>query len=228
MERAPAPTRRRPRGRARAAPLALTAGVLGLLAGCPPAHVPGPADTAAYLGLADGAVQTYADVSGNGGNVTETHEVHTSSVLPAADNPDGLVFDVLAKRNGFAVDGRTFTLEVLVDSARIVRFFDCIEKCGQPSAPVDLGPVPLKAGKSTQTEVDVDVTGADVGTSHETHLFVVGDQADVGVPAGDFSAFSVTWTRTDADGAHTSILKIAPDDGIVSWDGEDGAQLRLQ
>ena len=214
------------------AALVATGALVAGAAGCPQPQLPNADLTAKYLGLAAGNVATYAV----DGGVPEKHVVAASSLLPSKDNAGGLVLDQAATSGNFQVDERTLTFELSPEDARIVRFDRCTPQCGQPSAPIVMFDVPLKAGASKETEVDVAVTDAQgaQSTVHEKHTFVVGDQAGFTVPAGDFQAFTVTWTRSrgaagsDASDVATATLRIAPDTGIVAWDGFDGQSLKLQ
>ena len=191
--------------------LAAAATVLWL-AGCPGPRQPTAADAAAYLGLAAGTTFSYAA----GANLTETHDVKTSSILAG----DDVVFDVLAKQNGFEVDERTLSIDVGVKDVKLARFFDCITNCGQPSAPVDFLTVPLKSGQQHQTEVDVVQThnGNPLPSTHETHTLVVGDESDVTVPAGTFTGFTVAWTRDQDGDVKTSVFVLVPRPGARGCD----------
>lgn len=225
----------------RHAPRLLVAGCALAFAACKPPAVPGPEDGASYLGLGKGKTLTY-DL---GGSLSETHEMKESSLLVEGR----LVFDVLARQNGFAVEERTLTLAVGVEDVQIVRFFDCITRCGQPAEPIPFLALPLDEGQQSEIEVDIALSrnGADEGTVTEKHLFIVGAASDVTVPAGTFPAHTVSWTRTVDGQSESAVLRIspagvppggfaqardgdeppAPGAGIVSWDGFDGSQLRL-
>jgi hypothetical protein len=189
-----------------------------LLAACPAPHVPGPEDAAAYLGIAAGSTLAFQS-----GAVEATIEMRASSVL----RDEALVFDLLSKESGFVNDDRTFSIAVSAADARLVRFFDCISKCGQPNTDIPFLAVPLVAGDSFETQVDVKniVNGQDAGTSVETHTIIVGDEAEVTVPAGAFTGFTLSWSRVRDDVVQTSLMTIVPDTGIVSWSTFDGAEL---
>lgn len=195
------------------------------LTACPVPPDPTPADAAAYLGLADGVTHTYQVGQG----ITETHDITTSSII---SEQGGLVFDVVAKQNGFVTDetqDRTFAVEVGVDYARVRRLFDCIVRCGELSAPIALFPIPLDEGEQAQSTVDVSTSvnnGTPVVTS-ETHTVLVGAEAEVTVPAGSYTGTSVSWTRARDAGSDTAILVVVPEVGIVRWDGFDGSRLEL-
>lgn len=190
-----------------------------VLAGCPPPHVPGPADAAAYLGMVAGTTATFQS-----GPLEATLEMKTSSLL----RDEALVFDLLSKESGFVKDDRTFTIAVGVNETALVRFFDCISKCGQPSEDIPFLAVPLQAGDSVETTVDVVVTEPSEAerTVVETHTLVVGEESAVTVPAGTFTGFTVSWSRVRDDVAQTSRMTIVPDTGIVSWSTFDGAELQ--
>lgn len=206
----------------RLTPLApITAVVVACAAGCTPPDVRGPEDTAAYLGLAVGSTTTFAS-----GDLEATLETKQSSLL----RDDALVFDLLAKESGFVKDDRTFSLAVDVDGAQLARFFDCVSRCGQPAADIPFLKIPLETGDSTDTTVDVVVSenGIETGTAAETHTVIVGDEAEITVPAGTFTGFTVSWTRVRADVPQTSLLTIVPDTGIVAWTTFDGGELELR
>lgn len=204
---------------------ALTLAVLPALVACPGPPDPTPADAATYLGLEAGATRTYQIGEG----LTETLDISTSSIV---SEEGGLVFDLIARQNGFvtaATQDRTFSLEVGVDYARVRRFHDCIVRCGELSAPIALFPIPLDEGGQEQSSVELSVTennGAPVVT-RETHTVLVGAETEVTVPAGSFAGISVSWTRARESQSDTAILVIAPDEGIVRWDGFDGSRLEL-
>jgi hypothetical protein len=195
------------------------------LGACPGPKVPTAQDSADYLGLAQRTTRTYQ----LGGGITETHDVTESSIV---SETGGLVFDVIAKQNGFvteATQDRTYSIEVGVDAARIRRLYDCIVRCGELSQPIDLFPIPLDEGAQAETTVDVSVTengGAPVVTS-ETHTILVGSETDVTVPAGNYTGYQVSWSRARADQSDTAVLVLVPDVGVVRWDGFDGSRLEL-
>lgn len=220
--------------------VAVLVGLAGLLACAPPAQ-PGPEDGAAYLGIAAGQTFRYDA----GGNVSETHELKASSVLVEGK----LVFDLVARQNGFVVDERSLTLAVGPEDVQIVRFADCITVCGQPAEPIPFLALPLDDGQQSEIEVEVARTrnGTDEGSVTEKHVFITSGVADVTVPAGTFQAHTVSWTRTREGQSDSAVLRIAPaavsptelrraaerdeppapGQGIISWDAFDGAQLEL-
>lgn len=203
------------------APVALIA--ILVWTACPqPEEPPGPEVGASYLGLSIGQTFNYDDAASG---LTEKLEVKQSSLLL-----DGkLVFDLFASQNGFQKDERTFTIAVDADEAVLARFFDCVTQCAQPSAPIPFLQIPLKAGQAADSSVELarSSNGVDEGTATEQHAFVVAGPNDVTVPAGTFSAYTVTWTRTRDEQSDAAVLKIAPETGIISWLGFDGAQLQL-
>lgn len=191
--------------------------------GCTPTSAPPSAeDAAAYLGLQAERQVTF-DV---GGGASEVHTVQASSVLVQ----DALVFDVIARSSsGFSVPERTWTIAVDAASARLVRFSDCISSCRQPASPVAFLDVPVDSGSSVETEVGVTVTdntGAETAVQ-ERHVFLVADAAEVETPSGTYEAHPVTWTRVIEGAVQTAVLYLAPDTGVVGWDGFDGTRLRL-
>src|SRR5688572_9154294 len=141
--------------------------VMALVPGCPQPDLPTAEDTAAYLGLAIGKTTTFAIDE----NVDETHELTQSSIL----SQDGLVFEHIAKQNGFLTQERTFALEVDADSAQIVRQNDCIVECGELDKPIALFGVPLDEGAQAETDVVVSksTNGQDAGTVEESHSILV-------------------------------------------------------
>jgi hypothetical protein len=186
---------------------------------CQPPDVPTPEDAAAYLGLAAGSVVAF-DAAGSEAQL----EVKQSSVL----RDEALVFDLISKQQGFIQDDRTFTIAVGVQQTSIVRFADCIQRCGTPDADIPFVSVPLDTGDNAATDVNVSVVvnGAEEAVNVEKHTILVGDEVETTVPAGDFTGFNISWTR-DRDGdAQTSLLVIAPEVGIVSWQTFDGASLK--
>lgn len=198
---------------------ALLAVVPLALVACQPPDVPTPADSAAYLGLSAGTVVAF-DATGTDAEL----EVKQSSVL--RDN--ALVFDLISKQQGFIQDDRTFTIAVGVEETSIVRFADCIQRCGTPDADIPFVTVPFDPGDNAETDVSVTVVanGAEESVTAEKHTILVGDEIDTTVPAGEFTGFNISWTR-DRDGdAQTSLLVIVPEVGIVSWQTFDGASLK--
>jgi hypothetical protein len=193
-------------------------------AACAAPDVPSADDTAAYLAMSAGAQKSYA-----AGALTEVHELTQSSVLSV---DSGIVLDMTARQNGFVTLERTFTWELLVEGARVVRLFDCLVACGALDRPIELFDVPLSSGASKETDVVLTITenGAETAVRNERHTLIVGAEAEVAVPAGTFVGTSVSWTREDLDTgvADTSLLTIVEGTGVVSWDGFDGAALQLQ
>ena len=200
--------------------------VAAFVGACAAADVPTPDDGAAHLGLESGTTFTYNVSDG----VTETHEVKASGVLFA-----GVSVDVLAKQNGFAADARTMSVGVDVTQASLLRFFDCIVHCGTLDQPIPFLNWPLTEGDVVTGEATVTVIGSNDGTDgvhNERHSTTVGPQSTVTVPAGDFDAFSISWTRTviESDGSEETeltLLSWAPDVGIVKHEAADGTVLEL-
>lgn len=198
--------------------------VLVVVTGCQPPAGPTAEEGAAYLGLVSGTTFNYAISDG----LTESHEVKDSGVLF-----DGESVDVLAKQNGFANDERTLTLGVDVESVSILRFLDCVARCGALSAPIPFLQWPLEEGQSVQGEAEVTVTANGASVIHtERHSTTVGASESITVPAGSFDAFLINWTTTtiNADASESSevnVLHWSPDVGIVKWDAPDGSVLEL-
>ncbi len=140
-------------------------GALGLLGGCPAPDVITAQDGAAYLGLVSGTALTYGVSEG----LTETHTIQDSGVLF-----DGVAIDVIARQNGFANDERTLTLGVDVEQVSILRFQDCIARCGALDQPIAFLQWPLKNAQSTSGEAVVTRTGFDDdGVRTERHSTTV-------------------------------------------------------
>lgn len=192
--------------------------LLGALA-CQPPDVPTPEDAAAYLGLAAGSTVDF-DSAGS----VATLEVKQSSLL----RDDALVFDLISKEQGFVKDERTFTIAVGVEATSIVRFADCIQRCGTPDADIPFVTVPLDSGDSAETDVTVTVlaNGVEESVTTEKHTILVGGEAETTVPAGDFTGFTVSWTRARDEATQTSLLTIVPEVGIVAWKTFDGGDLK--
>lgn len=196
------------------------------LVGCPAPSGPTAADGARYLGLDEGTIFTYAISDG----LSETHEVKTSGVLF-----DGVAVDVLAKQNGFANDERTLTLGVDVAGVSILRFFDCLARCGSLDAPIPFLQWPLEEGQSTSGEAVVTLTaGATTTTQTERHSTTVSGPTSISVPAGDYDdAFLIAWTRTTIDPvagteeSETAQLHWVPGLGVVKQQSFDNTVLEL-
>lgn len=197
--------------------VSLVALVVPALAACPPPDVPTPEDAAAYLGLSAGSLVEF-DAAGANASL----EVKQSSLL----RDDALVFDLIAKEQGFVVDDRTFSIAVGVEETSIVRFFDCIQRCGTPAADIPFVTVPLDSGDSAETDVNVTVVvNGEESEAEEKHTILVSGEEDIAVPAGNFTGFKVSWTRAREGDRQNSLLTIAPDVGIVAWQTFDGKEL---
>jgi hypothetical protein len=193
--------------------------------GCAPAAGPSAEEGAAYLGLEEGTTFSYAISDG----LSETHEIKKSGVLF-----EGVAVDVVAKQNGFANDERTLSLGVDVEGVSILRFFDCIARCGALDAPIPFLQWPLEEGQTTKGEAVVTVTEGDASVSHtEKHSTTVSGPLSITVPAGTFDdAFLISWTRTtvDVDGAEVSdsaLLHWVPELGVVKQASFDDTNLEL-
>lgn len=206
--------------------LPLAAVVVSAATACPAPDGVTPDDGAAYLGLTSGTTFTYAISDG----LNETHEMKNSGVLFAG----GLAVDVLAKQNGFANDERTMSLGVDVEGVSLLRFFDCIARCGSLSEPIPFLKWPLEEGQNTQGEAVVTLTdGADTTTQTERHSTTVSGPVSVSVPAGDYDdAFLIAWTRTviatdGSEESQTAQLHWVPNLGVVKQQSFDNTNLEL-
>lgn len=204
----------------------------GSTSACGPTRVEPTGETgAAYFGLADQRENLYLTSAGP----IEVHEVARSTEL----GEGRFVWDVTARVNGFPVaDGeRTMRLETTASELLLLRTNDCTPQCEVLSSPVKLLDWPLKEGDAQEAQVDVEVSRGDEVLADqartERHATQVGAQETIEVPAGEFTAFRVAWTRTrtPASGgsavSENATLRIAPDVGVVVWDGFDGAHLEL-
>lgn len=190
--------------------------------GCVEKDVPTGSDGAAYFGFVADSTRSYAD-----GALVETHSFAASSVSSA----DGVTVDLVARDNGgFVVQARSMTLEFTGETSFLRRFNDCVTPCAEPAEPIPFLDWPVAAGdqKETVATVTLSENGDETGTEEQKHTIIVGDEADVTVPAGTFTAFTVSWTITrDAD-VEANTFALAPDDGIVRWQTADGKLLELQ
>ncbi len=200
--------------------------VLVVVVGCPaPPDAPGAEDGAAYLGLVPGKTLTYAA----GPGLTEAHALRDSGVLYGG----GLAVDVVATQNGFAEAARTLTWGVDVAQVSILRFFDCLSRCGQPDQPIAFLNWPLTAGDVVEGNAAITETDGDQSSVRiETHRTTVGAVQSVTVGAGTFDAFAISWQRTTEtpDGNETSesaALWFVPDVGVVKHETFDGTTLEL-
>jgi hypothetical protein len=183
--------------------------------------VPTADDGAAQLGLMPGSVLSYSA----GAGLTETHEVRESGVLFQG----GFAVDVIATKNGgFAENARTYSLGIDVERVSFVRFLDCLASCAQPAEPIAFLNWPLAVGDVVEGESLVTETSSSATTTRtERHRTTVGGATTITVPAGEFEAFPITWSRTitDANGSATSetaLLHIATDVGVVKEEAFDG------
>lgn len=194
--------------------------------GCQAPDLPTAEDGAIALGLQPGQTLTYQHSSGS----TETHEFSDSDVLFGG----GLAVDLQARQNGFAENDRTLSFGIDLEQASLVRFYDCLQDCLSPDQPIPFIGWPLTAGARVEGEATVQGRegGVDVVRT-ERHSTTVGDAVDVTVPAGTFSAFPVTWSRTRTDPAtgesttDQALLQWAPDVGVIKHETFDGDVLEL-
>jgi hypothetical protein len=196
---------------------------LPLVVACaPPEPEPTGFDVAADFGISDGVSLSYVDSNG-------LEEAHAWEQAAGAD--DRAVFDRTARRGGFVYDDGTFQVEASVERGlEIVRFFDCVTRCAEPADPIAFLPWPLEGGESytTETEVTLSENGNETGTESQRHRFQVGNAESVTVPAGDFEAYAVLWTRTVGEETDSLQLMVVPGTGIVVSEGFDGSRFELQ
>lgn len=203
------------------ASLAMAALVL-LVAGCaPPKEEPTAKDALAYFGIADGKELSFTGAGG----LTETHTYEKNNTFAERE-----AYDRLVRRGGFAEDDSIFTVEATLEGLQIVRFYECLNLCGEPSEPVKMLPWPVEGGEATETDLTVAVTrnNVDEGTREERHRFQVGSAAEeVTVPAGTFEGFTVLWARTIDGETTSSQFVFVPDVGVVVSEGFDGMRFEL-
>lgn len=175
----------------------------------------------AQLGLTPGTTLTYASSTGG----TETHEHGVSDLQLLGATTVGIT----AKEQGFAVEERSMVVGVDIAEVTLLRFFNCLTRCATLDQPISFVAWPLEAGATLGGEATVSESsnGEIVQTRVERHRTIIGDLADVTVPAGTFPAYPVSWSRTIVDGTGaevettTTTLQWAPDVGIVSWRDDD-------
>lgn len=189
-----------------------------VLTGCPE-NRPLEELCAEYFGIADGRTFEY-----QGPSLSETH---TYTRRPGVE--DRYIFDRKVTRGGFVEDDTTLSLEATAEGLKIIRFHDCITKCGEPSESLEMFSFPVNPGDTTDTEVTVDVTenGEAAGTRTEKHRFAVAESSEVTVPAGTFNAYTVIWTRTVDGESATAGLTFAENYGFVSVEPFDGGAYAL-
>lgn len=206
-------------------PTFIVVALCGLLWGCAVPEGPAAEDGAAYLGLTPGTTLRY-DV-GNG--VTETQDMKDSGFLFAG----GLPVDVFARQGGFIKDERSLTFGIDIEQVSLVRFFDCLARCGTLDGPIPFLSWPLNDGQSTEGEATVTVSAGETSTLHiENHSTAVSGPQEITVAGGTFDAFLIAWTRTSTavDGAvvtDDALLHLAPGVGVVKHETFDGSVLEL-
>jgi hypothetical protein len=193
--------------------------VLLLCACSPEAKEPSPKDGLAYLGVGPGT-----SVFDAGGGRTETH----TRTVSAENLDDGDTVDSVATANGFVQQARSLTFGATSTESFILRRADCIATCEVFDTPVAFVAWPLVAAAENESTVNVTTrtNGIDGESHEEVHTVRVGEQANFTTPSGSFEAFAVTWTVKTTEATTTTLLHIAPDDGIVGWQA-DGVELRL-
>jgi hypothetical protein len=199
--------------------------VLAVAACAAPPDAPTAEAGAAELGLVPGTTLNYDA----GPGLTEAHALRDSGFLFSG----GLAVDVLATQNGFARDERTLTFGIDVAQVSLVRFFDCLRRCGQPDRPIAFLNWPLADGEVVEGSATVTETTDGVSVLHiETHRTTVGAAVAVTVGAGTFEAFPIVWQRIierpdGSENSESAALWIAPGTGIVKHETFDGTTLAL-
>lgn len=196
--------------------------ILLLAASCEPAREePSPEDAAAYFGIFDGLELVYRSDTG----LEETHTFERSNAFAHR-----VVYDRLVKRGGFSQDDAILSLEATLEGLQIVRFYDCLNRCGVPDAPVAFLPWPIQGGERLESEVTVEVTrnGEPEETRAERHRLQLANQPEsVEVAAGSFEGFEVIWQRTIDESTDTALFVVAPEVGIIVSEGFDGVRFEL-
>lgn len=195
---------------------------LSLVACGPAREEPTVQDALAYFGIRDGAEFVYRGVGG-------LEEVHTfERNLGFGDRE---AYDRIVRRGGFAEDDSIFTVEATLEGLSLVRFSACLTSCGEPQEPIDFLPWPLQGGESLQTDVVVSYrTGEEEPVDRaESHRIQVERSTELlSLPAGEFDAFPVLWSRTIDSTTSAAKFWFAPEVGIVVSEGFDGARFELQ
>lgn len=174
--------------------------------------------TELYFALADDRTYTYEAEGG----LSETHEY-------TLREEEDRIFDRVVRRSGFLDDDTTFSLQPTDRALLIVRLHDCVTLCGELSDPIEIAERPLENGASKSTDVTVSVTrnGEDDGTREERHTFAVGEETEVTVPAGTYTAHTILWSRTVDGVASSASLTFAPEEGFVAVESFAGVRYEL-
>jgi len=199
---------------------ALGVALLTHLAGCTGGGRPLGELCAEYFGMVDGRTFEYQGPS--------LSEIHAYTRRPGIE--DRWIFDRKVTRGGFVEDDTTFSVEATAEGIFIIRYFDCITRCGEPSEPIKVLEFPVNAGDSSETEVELEImeNGAVTETRTEKHRFAVASPAEVTVPAGTFNGFNVVWTRTVDGVSSTAGLVFVENIGFVSVEPFDGGTYALK
>lgn len=189
---------------------------------CGPAiEAPGPADVAAYFGIADGNRFSYRSENG----ATEEHTYIRNTTFA-----DKQAFDREVRRGGFLQDDAVITVESTMEGLFLIRFFDCLRQCGTTSAPIPMLSWPLVPGErlSSTVTVTIDRDGA-IEQEEQTHAFqLAGASETLETAAGEFEGYRVIWTRTMEGVTQTSQLVFVPEVGFVVHEGFDGLRFELE
>jgi len=191
--------------------------VLSTAAGCGPG-VTYIEQTEQYFALVDDRTLTYEATGG----LAETHAY-------TLRDDEERIFDRVVRRSGFIDDDTTLSFQPTDRALQIVRLHDCLTLCGELSAPIEVAERPLDPGASKTSEVTVDVmrNGEADGTRSESHVFQVGEEAEVTVPHGTFTAHTILWSRT-VDGVSSSAsLVFAPEEGFIVVETFAGVRYEL-
>lgn len=174
--------------------------------------------TELYFALADDRTYHYEATGG----LTETHDY-------TLREEEDRIFDRIVRRSGFLDDDTTFSLQPTDRALLIVRLHDCVTLCGELSDPIEIAERPLENGASKSTDVTVTVTrnGESDGTREERHTFAVGEETEVTVPAGTYTAHTILWSRTVDGVASSASLTFAPEEGFVAVESFAGVRYEL-
>lgn len=191
---------------------------------CSPApEEPAAADVAAYFGLVDGAERVFRSENG----LEETHSFTRNGGFGERE-----VYERVVRRGGFVEDELTLRFEASVERGlEILRFHDCVTKCGELSEPIAFLPWPLRGGESLESDVEVTVSrnGEVQETRAEHHAVQVGNEMEHIVAAGTFSAFQVLWSKRVGDEEPRSVqIVVAPEEGLIVSEGFSGGSFELQ
>jgi hypothetical protein len=174
--------------------------------------------TEQYFALVDGRTLTFEATGG----LAETHEY-------TLRDDEERIFDRVVRRSGFIDDDTTLSFQPTDRALQIVRMHDCLTLCGELSEPIEIAERPLDPGASKTTDVTVEVTrnGVSEGTRTESHVFQVGEEEEITVPHGTFTAHTIVWSRTVDDVASSASLVFAPEEGFIVVESFAGVRYEL-